>query len=531
MRTLRHRTPRPGQRGAALLLSLLVLLVLVAIVIQINVSTNTDARVARNDVGLTAMDLAIESAFLQSYEQLKADGEAGAASGAGGAGGAGGAATGAGAGAPAGGGAAAAGQGQQAATDSRRDEWAQVARTEINEIKLRILVQDEDSKINVLNLLNPDEKEAKAAFDRIARCLDMCRDGTLADIPERTAEEMTRGMLEFMRQRNLAKLPRPKLLTDNEQDPDVGLPLGLRDFAVLPSFDDSLFRDFRDADGRIVHSIGSFLTVWTSLSSPAAQTNSAGPAGSAGAASAATGAGTGAAGTGASGTGGASAGDVPAGGGAPGGASGAAGGGAGAAPGAAAGIGGAGAAAQNQSSPGWTVNVNTAPVAVLKSLFDDREVHMRVWDKVIEYRNLEEEKKDGEKDDEKTPTLDEFGDEVLERKIFDTLAELSEVDGFNDLDTEIQAKIKERLTTQSQVFSIFVVARRTTSADGDAALAFSGARGRRLAEEQGDALVRVARSVVWRRSVDDKVEIVPIVRFEWLDYIPFEVQDYPDDER
>ena len=38
-----------------------VLMVLVAIVIQINVSTSTDARVARNDVGLTAMDLAIES--------------------------------------------------------------------------------------------------------------------------------------------------------------------------------------------------------------------------------------------------------------------------------------------------------------------------------------------------------------------------------------------------------------------------------------------------------------------------------------
>src|SRR5881392_3842220 len=71
----RPRARCRGQRGAALLLSLLILLVLVAIVIQINVSTGTDARVARNDVGLTGMDLATESALLQVYDKLKADAE------------------------------------------------------------------------------------------------------------------------------------------------------------------------------------------------------------------------------------------------------------------------------------------------------------------------------------------------------------------------------------------------------------------------------------------------------------------------
>src|SRR3954471_21920609 len=124
LRTRSLRSAAPERRGAALLLSLLILLVLVAIVIQLNVSTGTDARMARNDVTLTAMDLAIESAMLQELETLKSDAEADASGGASPTGGAptngganqpAGSPTGPGAGGPA---------AQPAASDSRRDEWA-----------------------------------------------------------------------------------------------------------------------------------------------------------------------------------------------------------------------------------------------------------------------------------------------------------------------------------------------------------------------------------------------------------------------
>jgi hypothetical protein len=522
MKILHHGGPQSSERGAALLLSLIILFLLVAIVIQINIGTSTDARIARNDVGLTAMDLAIESALLQEYDQISSD-TGSDASGAGGTtGGGGGAGQAAGGQAAAGAGPAGAGGGQ--ATDSRRDEWAQVQRTEINEIKLRIFVQDEDSKLNVLTLINPDEKEAQAALDRVVRCLDLCREGTRADISERGAQDMARGMLEFMKQRNLARLPRPTLLTDNEQEPDTGLPLSLRDFAILPTFDESLFRDYRDEDGNIVHSIGSFLTVWTSLSTKSddEQSQGSGAGGAPGAGNTPGGQGnpppTGnppPSGNPPPNTGGGN--NPPPSSGAP---------GANGAPGAAGAAGAAGA--QAQSSPGWSVNVNTAPVAVLKSLFDDRDVHPRLWDKVVEYRNLEEEDED-EEEEEEEPVYDEFGDEVIERKIFDSLSELSEVDGFNDLGAETQNKVRERLTTQSNVFSIYIVARRTTSAEADPV--FAEPESRRLAEEQGDALVRVIRAVVWRKSVDDEVQIVPIVRWEWLDYVPYEVQDYPDERR
>src|SRR5262245_19650009 len=75
--------PRPvvtSRRGAALLLSLLILIVLVAIVAQIRLSVGTDERIARNDVGLATMDLAIESALLQVQDQLKTDAESDSAS-------------------------------------------------------------------------------------------------------------------------------------------------------------------------------------------------------------------------------------------------------------------------------------------------------------------------------------------------------------------------------------------------------------------------------------------------------------------
>jgi hypothetical protein len=178
------------------------------------------------------------------------------------------------------------------------------------------------------------------------------------------------------------------------------------------------------------------------------------------------------------------------------------------------------------------VNVNTAPVAVLKSLFDDHDLHPRFFDRVIEYRNLEEEKpKDASPDQPTEPTLDEYGREIKDCKIFDTLAKLSEVDGYSDLPTDIQGRLNQILTTQSNVFSIFIVARRSTGAEGDNSDLPGTPAEVRAREEAGNTLLRVVRSVVWRHKVDDEWVVTPIVRWELLDYVPYEVLDYPDEER
>jgi hypothetical protein len=198
--------------------------------------------------------------------------------------------------------------------------------------------------------------------------------------------------------------------------------------------------------------------------------------------------------------------------------------------------GGGGGSKKNSDRGGFAVNVNTAPPAVLKSLFDDRELHPRFWDKLIEYRNLEDEEEKKKNQDkasatDEQPALDEYGNPILKRNIFDSLSKLSEVDGYKELDVAVQAKLSQLLTTQSHVFSIYVIARRSTSVDGDMSENLTTPKERRLAEQKGDSLTRVVRSVVWRHKADDKVEIVPIVRWEVIDYEPWEVLDFPDDER
>lgn len=555
-----------GRRGAALLLSLLILLILVAIVIQINISTGTDARIGRNDVTISTMDFAAESALLQCAESLKADSDADASANTAGAPGGP-----AGAGLPTGaaGAAGAAGgapQEQSTPCDSRRDEWASPQRTEINQIQLRIITQDENSKYNVLNMLVPDEKEAQAAYDRVVRILDACREGTQYDIDPRTAEEMASTMRDHMLKRPRSKLPRPKLLTDDEKNEDLGMPTSMREFLPLEPFEELHFRDFRDQDNRVVHSITTFLTVWSSLSTnprPPPVTASSGGAstkGSAGSSSSGSSSKSGSGSTSSNGRSGSSSstsGSTTGGGksgsstsqttgsGTSGSAQQGGTGGTGgtndpnAANNQAGGNAGASSASKSTStSGGFSVNVNTAPAAVLKSLFDSREVAGRFWDKVIEYRNLEDqEEKEKAKEaeaaggEEKEEQLDEYGQPVLIRQIFKSVQDLSKVDGWGDLPAETQTKVTQILTVQSEVFSVFVIARKTTAAEEGAALGLTPAESRKREETRGDALQRVVHAVLWRQKGAEETKIVPVVRWEILDYLPYEVLDFPPEDR
>ncbi len=445
------RAVRHGRRGAALLLSLLVLIVILAIVYQITRATGMDQIVARKDLVMTQMDHAIESALLQIAGQLKEDAEAAAAADEGG-----------GMGDPGGGDPAAgdpvgsgdpgaAGEGNPDGADSKMDEWATPVATSINEIDLRILIQDEDSKYNVLNMLAEDEELAQDAYDRVVRVLDNCREGTDADIDSAEADELARVMREHMLERTNSFLPRARLLTDDEENDRLGMPLSLREFVVLDPFREHHFRDFFDKDGERVHSIGSFLTVWTSP----------------------------------------------------------------------------GVGDEAEPTAGFGVNINTAPLAVLNALTDDRDVPSRFWDDVLEYRNEEEEPEPGE--DPPEPILDEFGEEILPLKIFDSLDELEEVYEFGTMEPEVKAKVESLLAVQSHVFSVFVTARVATSDETGRVFDFRSRREREMYERSGTHLVRTVRAVLWRQSDGEEVTITPLLRWEVLDYAPLEVLDYRED--
>ncbi len=534
MKLLRPQIASTKRRGAALLLSILVLFVLIAIVAQISITTMTDARVGRNDVGQTLITHAIHSAQYDIYELLKSDGETGDEGGGGdpmaGAAGAAGGEEG--------------GEEPEQPADSRKDEWAMRQRTEINGIQLVIQVEAENSKYNVLNMLNSDEEEAEEAFQRCVRIIDLYREDTEEDIPRREAEEMVREMKEYMDDRRVSGFAEPTLLTFDEDNDSRFLPMSLRDFLLLESWQPRYLRSYRDRNDKRVHSLDQFLTVWSSPGTleefqTGESSGSAAPDGAAGAAGTADGTTSSTSSSGpdgesrsttwtASGQGNSSSGDdtgglFPGGGASSNDSSGSTGGAA-----SASSSGGEGGASGGVSR-GYGVNVNLAPAAVLHGLFDDRDIRGRFWDDVIEYRNLEEEDEDSGADADAEPIYDEFGEQIIERQAFESDTELEEVRGWDDLDPEMQTRVAELLETESEVFTIYITGRRNTSAEDQYDSATTPEERARAEEEPSGALVRTVRIVVWRRTTDDGVEIVPIIPWEELDFTPFEIEDYPDD--
>lgn len=505
------------------MLSMLVMLVLVLIVWQIGIGTRTQYQVSRNDVALTQMDQAIESALLEIFEQLKIDGDSGS-EGASIGGGADAGLAGALGGGLAGGDAPAdPGAGGAGPTDSRRDEWARAQRTEVGDIQLRILVQDENSKLNVLTMLSEDSDEAEKAFQRVVRVIDLFREGTSADVPSFEAESLAEALRDHLVQRDDSELPRPNLVMDDPDQPQRGFPLTLEEVVVLDPFTRGLFQDYRDEEDLVVHSLSSFLTVSSSLQTRADAEQGAG---------------------GAAGGGGLPGSELQ--------------NGDGAGSGDSADLADAllladsvaggtgeftsvsqtsdGQSPVDRAAPGadgggyslsGAVNLNTAPPVVLKSLFDNRDVDPRFFDDIIEYRNQEDEQA-SEGDDE--PILDEFGEEMVLTQIFESVDTLPELDGWAGIDPLVQAELSQLVTTTSDVFSIYVTARRSTGSEQDLGFARSREEQERF-EESGRHLVRTVRCLVWRLASDDGVQIVPLERWEVIDYSPYEVLDFPDEDR
>ena len=468
MRTLRRAPLRAAEelRGAALLMAFLVLIVLLAIVYQVHTVTQTDARVSRNEITRSTMDLALQSVMLQVYEDLAEDaraaqgGEEGAADGLGGD--------------PASPAAPPVGEGEAGelarnpeTVDSMMDSWFAPQSTNFGDIQVRIFVRDENSKYNVLNMINPDEEVVEEAYDRVVRILDNFREETEFDLTSTEAEEVATAMQEYMQdRRTMDRIPRATFLNGDEELDDQVLPMTFREFRLLEPFRDDMFMDFFGEDDERIHGIEAFLTIYTAPAVGPEEANSGRP----------------------SGTG------------------------------------------------GWTVNMNTAPLAVLAALIDDREIDFRLWDEIKEYRNEEEEpleeegSEDGLGPEEADPMLDEFGEEILPTKIFDSLDELEELFEFQDLDEEEKTTVRELLRVDSDVFEIVLAARISTRAETADEMDFESRTEREKFFRSGEHLVRVVRSVVWRREVEDDIEIVPLVPWEVLDNAPLQVLDKPEDE-
>ena len=189
-----------------------------------------------------------------------------------------------------------------------------------------------------------------------------------------------------------------------------------------------------------------------------------------------------------------------------------------------------------EGSGGFAVNLNTAPLAVLSSLTDSREISFRVWDEILEYRNMEEEPEEiegeeGVEDVEPEPRLDEYGEEILPKQIFDSLEELEEVFEFKGMLDPEKNEIREHLQVTSEVFEVILAARIATADDAEERLEFESRREQEEYFRSGRHLVRIARTVVWRRQTEDDITMTPLVPWEIVDNAPLLVLDYPDEDR
>ena len=182
-----------------------------------------------------------------------------------------------------------------------------------------------------------------------------------------------------------------------------------------------------------------------------------------------------------------------------------------------------------ENGGGFAVNINTAPPAVLKGLFDDRDVSHGFWDDVIEYRNLEEESEDGE-DENEDPPLDENGEEIIERQFFENFEVFDDLYGWISVEPARKEEVEDLLTLQSNVFTIYVTARLPTQEQDRQIETFSSRAEREQYERSGMNLTRTVRSIVWRTSDAAEFGVIPLVRWEVIDYQPLEVLDFPDDD-
>ena len=107
------------------------------------------------------------------------------------------------------------------------------------------------------------------------------------------------------------------------------------------------------------------------------------------------------------------------------------------------------------------MNLNTAPVAVLDALIDQRDVPRNFWENVLEYRN--EEQEDVEENED--PPVDEYGEEIVVKKFFRSIEDLAQIDGWSEIEPVDQSRLRSMLDVQSHVFSIYVTARRPTGVD------------------------------------------------------------------
>lgn len=478
---------RPGEEGFVLLFVLLVIVVMIVVTAELSYSSRVDREIAQNTILELQMEELAHAAVRRGEVALLTDldddakssqdaadgGTSGGASAGGAAGGATGGATGGGAAGTMTGNDA---NGSGTHVDSLDEMWASgqisLALGSEGGFQTRIVISDEDSKLNLLLLLAEDDDYRKLWRDRFERALDYLRDGKPGDLGSSEANEYLDRFTKWMEgDRGNDELSNAAPLSSGQWksagDKTTFAPFNLREFVMTGQISDSLYYGFPygEGDERVwIPGLEQALTVWSNLEYVDPKTQD--PNQDTQDSNTTT------------------------------------------------------APKERNEAPGVNngrINVNTAPLFVLRSLFPDSDIPPSAWEDYDSFRQktLDDKKKERESlagDSNSTTTLDPKKQEPgADEPIYPlkTVDDLRRFKGFSTeggISPDVWAKLSMLLTIESNVFTITALVGTT------------------------DVPHRyyAARSVVWRRGSTDKATL-PIVPFEKLSLAAVNLEDFAKD--
>ncbi len=166
---------------------------------------------------------------------------------------------------------------------------------------------------------------------------------------------------------------------------------------------------------------------------------------------------------------------------------------------------------QQPEGVGIRININTAPRAVLRSLFSNSEIPDLTIDAILRYRNEEVEEEEGE------AVIDDYVGDVdlgmqAKLKIFTDVTDLEQIPEFENLpNPEVKEEFYRLTTVNSDVFSIHIASMF------------------RRNEQNRVFVLKRARSIVMRMDNEEDGYLHPLILQEERHGLRVVQADFPDD--
>ena len=160
-------------------------------------------------------------------------------------------------------------------TDSLVDCWArsgEITMAFSSDVEIRVLIRDEDAKLNILSILSTNDEFAEANRERLARLIDLYREGSRADVSFGKGKEIVASLEDWMRgDRDAQAFPTPFTKTGKgDPDPDkleekpLCFPLTMDELVMCPDITSEILYGYTEEDVRYPGLI-EYITVYSNL--------------------------------------------------------------------------------------------------------------------------------------------------------------------------------------------------------------------------------------------------------------------------